>query len=251
MGRGRRRQQLKAVLREIGEARRVRSPRRPSLRQGGSTPAVEVGERCRHRQVRNRHVLGKRVDAMQLFQRLRGRRGVVIANLGHADHGHPAPRQRTKLASRDCGGYQVGGPRQPMDVRVQAAIPPPALELEASLFERQVDRLDGRVQLGGNADGIQPQPGERVVWLRPEHRFEVVDDLHAAGVQRGGARRPSHHSHVRSGAPRGQCGAIAREPSADDDDARQGLTIRRVSATSRRSCSTSSSVFGNLISACR
>ena len=249
---GRRRgQELEAVVREIAESRRVRHRSRAGLSQRRGPASIEVGERRRHRQVRDRHVLGKRVDAVQLLQRLRSRRSVVIAHLGHPDHGHPPTRQRAQLTACHRGRHQVRGPGQPMDVGVKATVLPTALELEAALLEREVDRLDRGVQLRGDANGVEAEPGERVMRLRPQYRIEVVDDFHAARVERRGARGARHHRHVSTCTPCCQRCAVARKAPADDDDACQSLTIRRVSATSRCNCSTSSSVLANLMSACR
>ena len=79
MRRGWRRQELEAVVRKIREAWRVSHRCRPGLRQRRRPASVQVRERGRHRQVGDRHVLGERVDAVQLFQRLSRRGGVVVA----------------------------------------------------------------------------------------------------------------------------------------------------------------------------
>ena len=87
---------------------------------------------------------------MQFLQRLSSRGGVVVADLGYADHGHPTACQRAKLASGDRRGHEVGGPGQPVDVRVEASVAPAALELEAALLEREtIDAEEVRLLIEG------------------------------------------------------------------------------------------------------
>src|SRR5713226_5619815 len=101
-------------------------------------------------------------------------------------------------------GATVAGTRLPgeaMDVGVAAAGPPAALDLQAVLLECEQQRLDRGVELQAETYGVEPEPGERVMPLRPENGFEVVDDLHCPRIQGGGARRSRDDGHLRALAP--------------------------------------------------
>jgi hypothetical protein len=173
---------------------------------------------------------------VKLFERLRRGRRVVVAHLGDADHGDPLPAERTQLAGCDAGGHDVRGSRESVNVGVDSASPPRAVELEAFLLEREMQRLHRGVQLGGEADGIQAQPRDRMAWLGPENRIQVVDHLHATGIEGGRARRLGDHGNLRPIAPRAEGGAVAGDATADDEHAGHQAMIRRVSATSFFSC---------------
>src|SRR5712664_1560197 len=138
-----------------------------------------------------------------------------------------------------------------MNVGVQPARPPRAFELEPLLFERQLKGVDRRVELARQPDRVEAKPGDRMVWLVTQDGIEVVDDLHAPCVERGGPRSFRDHRYLGSIATGGESGAVTRDSSTDDENVGQAPTIRRVSATSRLSWPTSSPVLGNLMSACR
>ena len=87
-----------------------------------------------------------------------------------------------------------------------------------------------------------------------EHGFsvEVVDDLHAPGIQSGRTGRPRHHRDVGAVATSRQRRAEAGDAASDNKDPGHGRpTMRLVSATSRFSCCTRSSTVGNAMSGCK
>jgi hypothetical protein len=65
-----------------------------------------------------------------------------------------------------------------MDVRVQSAAAPPTFEFESAPLKGELERLDRGVELGGDAERIEPEASERVVRFRLEHGVEVIDDFH-------------------------------------------------------------------------
>src|SRR4029077_16008625 len=117
------------------------------------------------RKVRHRDVLGEGLDAVQLLERLRGRRRVVVADLRHPDDGDPFAAQRPELTSRDRLRHDVGRTRQAVDVRVAASTAPCALEAQPVLAEGELEVRDRLVELGGEADRVYAETCERVVRL--------------------------------------------------------------------------------------
>ena len=138
-----------------------------------------------------------------------------------------------------------------MDVGVRASLAPSPLDLQPVFLEREQQRRHRGVQLGAQSQRIHAEPAERVMRLVLEHGFEVVHDLHRARVQGGGARGPGYHGDVCAFTPSSEGGAVSGDAAADDHDRGHAWTIRRVSATSRLSCTTSSAGLSNLMSGCR
>ena len=139
-----------------------------------------------------------------------------------------------------------------MNVGVDPPRSPRAFELQPILVEGELQGLDGVVELCRQADRVEAQPRERMVGLARENCVEVVDHLHAPGIQSGRTRRPRHHRDVGAVATSRQRRAEAGDAASDDKDPGHGRpTMRLVSATSRFSCCTRSSTVGNAMSGCK
>ena len=236
MWRWRRGEQLKTVIRKIRESRWIRDGR-PACTRRWRTAAVKVGQRRPLRAgVVGQHAGGRKsFHAVQLFERLGGGCGVVIADLRHPDHRDAFAAQRPELAWSDRVRHQVRGTCDAVDVGVQAAVPPSSAELQALLAQGELQRRDRVVELGGQPHPVHPEAGQGVM-VRLQDRLEVIDDLHPSRIQRGRTGRPRDDGHVGAVAPCGERGAVTRDPATDDENFGQCRTMRRVSATSRFSC---------------
>src|SRR4029077_3466427 len=160
----RRGQQLEAVRGQVGEAWRVGDGGGPAARLRRAPP-VEVGQRRGLWQVRDAHLFGYGLYAVKLFQHVRGRSGVVVADLFDADDRHPPADQGAKLTARHRRRHQVSWPGDSVNVRVEAARAPTAIELQAALFESKHQEVDDRVQLMRQAHRVHSEAAERMVRL--------------------------------------------------------------------------------------
>src|SRR5260370_219999 len=108
--------------------------RRRGLGEARRWAGVQVRERGGRRQFGDRDLFREGRYAVQLTQRLRRRRGVVISDLLPPDHRHPAADERLQLAWRNRGWDEIPGPGDAIDVGVAAARPPSALHLQPVLL---------------------------------------------------------------------------------------------------------------------
>ena len=187
---------------------------------------------------------------MQLFERLRGGCRVVIAHFRNSYYGNPFAAERAELARRDGLRHHVRRVSEAVDVRVQPPAPPATLEPEAFLAQRELQRRDRGVQLGGQPHRVHPETGQRVM-RQAKNRRDVVHDLHPARVKGRRTRRTRNYGHVCSVAASRERGAVTRDPAAKHQDPGHLEMMRRVSTTSCFSWRTRSSGVANLMSGCR
>ncbi len=156
-----------------------------------------------------------------------------------------------QLARRDGGGDQVARACEPMNVGIQAAGAPSALDLQTVLRQRKHQRLDYGVQLRGKTHNVESESRERVVRFGGQDGSEVVDNFHRPRIESCGAWSASHHRHFSAFAAGAQRRAVAGDTAANHHHPAHDLTIRLVSATSRFNCWTRSSTVGKAMSGCR